>query len=159
MSEEATLREEICRVGASLHARGYVHATAGNISVRLDDGFLITPTDACLGTLDPARLARLDAQGRRRAATAPARRSRCTATSTRRRCGALRDPRIPALVALTLQGVWSADDIVPPIALLRHEGRARAADSVSAPGRCRSGRSGGATHRRRALGWRGQSAR
>jgi len=42
-----------------------VHATAGNISVRLDDGFLITPTDACLGFLDPARLARLDAQGRR----------------------------------------------------------------------------------------------
>jgi len=42
-----------------------VHATAGNISVRLDDGgFLITPTDACLGFLDPARLARLDAQGR-----------------------------------------------------------------------------------------------
>ena len=64
MSEEATLREEICRVGASLHARGYVHATAGNISVRLADGYLITPTDACLGTLDPARLARLDAQGR-----------------------------------------------------------------------------------------------
>ena len=38
-----------------------MHATAGNISVRLDDGFLITPTDACLGFLDPARLARLDA--------------------------------------------------------------------------------------------------
>lgn len=61
---EAHAREEICRVGASLFARGYVHATAGNISVRLDDGFLITPTDACLGFLDPARLARLDAQGR-----------------------------------------------------------------------------------------------
>jgi ribulose-5-phosphate 4-epimerase/fuculose-1-phosphate aldolase len=42
-----------------------VHATAGNISVRLeDDGFLITPTDACLGRLEPERLARLDASGR-----------------------------------------------------------------------------------------------
>ncbi len=61
---EAEAREEICRVGRSLFERGYVHATAGNISVRLDDGFLITPTDACLGFLDPARLARLDAQGR-----------------------------------------------------------------------------------------------
>jgi len=61
---EAQAREEICRVGRSLFERGYVHATAGNISVRLDDGFLITPTDACLGFLDPARLARLDAQGR-----------------------------------------------------------------------------------------------
>ena len=64
MSDESRAREEICRVGASLFARGYVHATAGNISMRLADGYLITPTDACLGTLDPARLARLDEQGR-----------------------------------------------------------------------------------------------
>lgn len=64
MTAENEAREEICRVGRSLFERGYVHATAGNISVRLDDGgFLITPTDACLGFLDPARLARLDAQG------------------------------------------------------------------------------------------------
>ena len=61
---EAAAREEICRIGRSLFDRGYVHATAGNISVRLDDGFLITPTDACLGTLDPATLARLDLEGR-----------------------------------------------------------------------------------------------
>jgi ribulose-5-phosphate 4-epimerase/fuculose-1-phosphate aldolase len=60
---ETQAREEICRVGRSLFERGYVHATAGNISVRLDDGFLITPTDACLGFLDPARLAKLDLQG------------------------------------------------------------------------------------------------
>ena len=62
--KEPEAREEICRVGRSLFERGYVHATAGNISVRLDDdGFLITPTDACLGFLEPARLARLDANG------------------------------------------------------------------------------------------------
>jgi ribulose-5-phosphate 4-epimerase/fuculose-1-phosphate aldolase len=51
------LRQEICRVGRSLFERGYVHATAGNISVRippeLGGGFLITPTDACLGFLIP----------------------------------------------------------------------------------------------------------
>src|SRR6478736_3823051 len=62
--KESQAREEICRAGKSLFDRGYAHATAGNISVRLDDGFLITPTDACLGFLDPASLARLDAQGR-----------------------------------------------------------------------------------------------
>ena len=61
---ESRAREEICRIGRSLFERGYVHATAGNISVRLDDGFLITPTDACLGFLDPAQLARLDADGK-----------------------------------------------------------------------------------------------
>ena len=63
---EQFAREEICRVGKSLFDRGLVHATAGNISVRLDDGFLITPTDACLGFLDPAALARVDAQGQQR---------------------------------------------------------------------------------------------
>jgi ribulose-5-phosphate 4-epimerase/fuculose-1-phosphate aldolase len=62
---ESQARDEICAAGARLFNRGYVHATAGNISVRLEDGgFLITPTDACLGTLQPQRLARLDAEGK-----------------------------------------------------------------------------------------------
>lgn len=65
---ERQARDEIVRVGQSLFVRGYVHATAGNISARLDDveggGFLITPTDACLGFIDPARLARVDGDGR-----------------------------------------------------------------------------------------------
>jgi 3-dehydro-4-phosphotetronate decarboxylase len=64
---ETQARDEICRVGKSLFDRGYVHATAGNISVKLDaeqgGGYLITPTDACLGFLDPVRLARLDDSG------------------------------------------------------------------------------------------------
>jgi ribulose-5-phosphate 4-epimerase/fuculose-1-phosphate aldolase len=65
---EAQLRDTLCRVALSLYQRGYVHATAGNISARLDDGAcLITPTDACLGTLDPARLARVEADGRQTA--------------------------------------------------------------------------------------------
>ena len=63
---ERDAREEICRIGRSLFERGYAHATTGNISVRLEEseggGFLITPTDACLGFLEPSRLARLDAQ-------------------------------------------------------------------------------------------------
>ncbi len=60
LSTQSQAREDICRVGKSLFDRGYVHATAGNISVRLESGFLITPTDACLGFLDPAKLALLD---------------------------------------------------------------------------------------------------
>ena len=62
-SAENNARDDICRVGKSLFERGFVHATAGNISVRLEDGFLITPTDACLGFLDPARLAKVDLNG------------------------------------------------------------------------------------------------
>lgn len=114
---EAALREEICRVGASLFARGYVHATAGNISVRLPDGFLVTPTDACLGTLEPARLARLDAEGRQltgdRASKTLALHRRIYASDAGARC--VIHTHSSHLVALTLQGVWTNDDIVPPI--------------------------------------------
>lgn len=106
---ESEAREEICRVGRSLFERGYVHATAGNISVRLDDGFLITPTDACLGFLDPARLARLDAQGQQ---TGGDRASKTIALHTRIYTAARRfDPATACVihthsthcVALTLQ--------------------------------------------------------
>lgn len=60
---ETQTRDEICRIGKSLFDRGYVHATAGNISAYLDDGYLITPTDACLGNLDPNALAKIDSHG------------------------------------------------------------------------------------------------
>jgi ribulose-5-phosphate 4-epimerase/fuculose-1-phosphate aldolase len=117
VSEEAALREEICRVGRSLFQRGYVHATAGNISVRLADGHLITPTDACLGHLDPARLARVDAEGRQTGG------DRASKTLALHRHVYAADPQAMCvihthstnLVALTLEGVWQADDIVPPI--------------------------------------------
>ncbi|QIB34589.1 3-oxo-tetronate 4-phosphate decarboxylase [Ancylobacter pratisalsi] len=65
MSDEAAIRERICRVGASLFQRGLTFGSTGNISVRLDDGgWLMTPTNASLGELDPSRLSRLDMEGR-----------------------------------------------------------------------------------------------
>lgn len=111
------LREEICRVGASLFARGYVHATAGNISVRTDDGYLITPTDACLGHLDPTRLACVNEQGEQTSG------DKASKTLGLHRHIYQADPEARCvihthsthLVALTLAGVWSVDDIVPPI--------------------------------------------
>ena len=110
---------EICRVGRSLYDRGYVHASAGNISVRLPDdaGFLITPTDACLGQLEPAALAHVDAQGVQRSG-APA-----SKTLALHRSIYAAEPNAHGvihthsthLVALTLAGVWSTADILPPI--------------------------------------------
>lgn len=114
---EARLREEICRVGASLFARGYVHATAGNISARLVDGFLITPTDACLGFLDPARLSRVDASGASLAGDPPSK----TLALHRRiysadpAAGCVIHTHSTHLVALTLGGAWSEAELLPPI--------------------------------------------
>ena len=65
LHEETALRESICRYGRSLFERGLTPGSSGNISLRLDDGgWLVTPTNASLGFLDPARLSRLDANGR-----------------------------------------------------------------------------------------------
>lgn len=62
---DTRLREEICRYGRSLFERGLTPGSSGNISLRLEDGgWLVTPTNASLGFLDPARLSRLDAEGR-----------------------------------------------------------------------------------------------
>jgi ribulose-5-phosphate 4-epimerase/fuculose-1-phosphate aldolase len=109
--------DEICRIGASLYQRGYVHATAGNISMRLPDGFLITPTDACLGALVPERLAWLDQRGVQRAGDRASKtlalHQRIYAAAPEARC--VIHTHSTHLVSLTLQGVWSTQDIVPPI--------------------------------------------
>ena len=62
MSESA-LRERIAAFGKSLFDRGLTFGSAGNISARIEDGWLMTPTNSCLGRLDPASLAKLDQAG------------------------------------------------------------------------------------------------
>jgi 3-dehydro-4-phosphotetronate decarboxylase len=117
-SATSSLREELCHVGASLFARGYVHATAGNISARLPDGgFLITPTDACLGRLDPQQLAEVGPDGEQRSG---ARASKTLALHRRiyaaePEAGCIIHTHSRHLVAVTLAGAWSPEDIVPPI--------------------------------------------
>ena len=69
---ESKLREDICRFGRSLFERGLTPGSSGNISLRLDDGgWLVTPTNASLGFLDPARISRLDAKGKLVSGDAP----------------------------------------------------------------------------------------
>lgn len=117
MSDEARLREEICTVGASLYARGYTVGSAGNISARLEDGWLITPTDACLGRLDPAAIAKVGLNGDWVSGDKPSK------TLALHRQVYDRNPGVGGvvhthsthLVALTLAGVWRPDDILPPI--------------------------------------------
>src|SRR6201994_3573448 len=70
--DETKLREDICRLGRSLFERGLTPGSSGNISVRCEDGgWLVTPTNASLGSLDPARLSRLAADNRLVSGDAP----------------------------------------------------------------------------------------
>ena len=115
------LRDEICRVGASLFARGYVHATAGNISVRVPQhaggGYLITPTDACLGFMAPSDLAWLDDSGVQHSG------SKASKTIVLHRTIYAADPNAHCVihthathcVAATLQAPDATGDLLPPI--------------------------------------------
>ncbi|MGS0743808.1 3-oxo-tetronate 4-phosphate decarboxylase [Glaciimonas sp. GG7] len=115
--KEHSLRQEICRVGASLYQRNYTVGSSGNISARLDDGWLITPTDACLGLLDPAHIAKVDLTGKWISGDQPSK------TLTLHRAVYDNNPDAQSvlhthstnLVALTLAGVWRRDDVLPPI--------------------------------------------
>jgi ribulose-5-phosphate 4-epimerase/fuculose-1-phosphate aldolase len=114
---ELALRQEVCRVGRSLFERGYVHSTAGNISVRLPDGFLITPTEACLGFLEPEALAKVgedgvQVSGDRASKTLALHRRIYTADP---KAGCVIHTHSTHLVALTLAGVWKREDILPPL--------------------------------------------
>jgi ribulose-5-phosphate 4-epimerase/fuculose-1-phosphate aldolase len=72
---ESRLREEIAALGRSMFERGLTHGSTGNISARLDDGWLLTPTGSNLGRLDPARISKLDWSGRLLAGDAPSKES------------------------------------------------------------------------------------
>ena len=68
---EPQLREQMAELGQSLYQRGLAHGSAGNISVKLAEGYLLTPTNSCLGRLDPARISRLDGNGKLISGDAP----------------------------------------------------------------------------------------
>lgn len=114
---EHLLREEICEIGLSLYARGYTVGSAGNISARLADGWLITPADACLGRLNPATLSKVGIDGAWLSGDKPSK------TIELHRRIYERNPLAQGivhthsthLVALTLAGVWRKDDILPPL--------------------------------------------
>lgn len=60
---DAAARDALCALGRSLFERGLTHGSTGNLSVRTDEGYLLTPTGSSLGALDPARLSLLDGNG------------------------------------------------------------------------------------------------
>lgn len=121
MKAQQHSRGEIARVGASLFQRGYVHSTAGNISVRLEaeqgGGFLITPTDACLGFLREDALAWVDDSGQQREGERASKtlhlHRRIYAADPAARC--VLHTHSTQLVALTLAGAWREDDVLPPL--------------------------------------------
>jgi ribulose-5-phosphate 4-epimerase/fuculose-1-phosphate aldolase len=114
---ETRIREEICETGASLYERRYTVGSAGNISARVGDGWLITPTDACLGRLDPADIAKVDTAGNHVSGGKPSKTLALHRKIYENNSDAhgVVHTHSTHLVALTLAGVWRKDDVLPPI--------------------------------------------
>jgi 3-dehydro-4-phosphotetronate decarboxylase len=114
---EASVREEICRLGASLFERGLTFGSAGNISARLADGFLTTPTNVSLGRLDPARLAKLDEAGKLVSGDPPTKEAflHRAMYEERRQAGAVVHLHSTHSVAVSVLAEVDAENVLPPI--------------------------------------------
>jgi ribulose-5-phosphate 4-epimerase/fuculose-1-phosphate aldolase len=117
MTAEAAAREAMVRIARSMFERGLTHGSTGNLSVRIEGGWLMTPTGASFGDLDPARLSKLDAQGRHVAGDAP------TKEAFLHRAMYEEQPRFGAVVhlhsthsvAVSVLADVDAADVLPPL--------------------------------------------
>jgi ribulose-5-phosphate 4-epimerase/fuculose-1-phosphate aldolase len=114
---ENQLREAIATIGKSLYDRGLAHGSAGNISVRLADGWLMTPTNSCMGRLDPARISRLDVNGKLLSGDKPSKETFLHVAMYRERAGAGAVVHLHSVHAVAVSCLADIDplDVFPPI--------------------------------------------
>ena len=117
MSAESVGRDALCRTARSLYERGLTHGSTGNLSLRLDDGWLMSPTGTALGELDPARLSRLDAEGRHVGGDAPTKESFLHLAMYQQRpgSGAVVHLHSTHSVAVSLLAELDPADLLPPL--------------------------------------------
>jgi len=117
MSAENRIRDEIARLSKSLFDRGFSVGSAGNISAAVEDGILMTPTNSCLGFLDPARISKLDRDGRHISGDKPSKEVFLHRAfyETRPQTGAVVHLHSTFATALSCLADIDPDDCVPPI--------------------------------------------
>ncbi|HET9750352.1 MAG TPA: 3-oxo-tetronate 4-phosphate decarboxylase [Casimicrobiaceae bacterium] len=115
--DENALREQIVAFGKSLFDRGLAAGSSGNLSVRLDDGWLVTPTNASLGSLDPARLSKLDWHGNVLSGDAPSKESVLHRAMYEERltAGAIVHLHATYSAAVSCMSGLDASDCLPPL--------------------------------------------
>lgn len=118
LSEETRLRDEIVEVGSSLFDRLFTFGSTGNISARLSNGdLLMTPTNASLGKLDPARLSKFSAEGVHIGGDKPTKEAflhQCMYCE-RQGAGAVVHLHSTHAVAVSILDGLNPDDLLPPL--------------------------------------------
>lgn len=114
---EAAARELICEMGRSMFERRLTFGSSGNISMRIGDGWLMTPTGSSLGRLDPARLSKLDDAGTLTGGDAPTKESFLHLAMYRERpqAGAVVHLHSTHSVAVSCLDGIDHEDVLPPI--------------------------------------------
>ncbi|WP_085026373.1 3-oxo-tetronate 4-phosphate decarboxylase [Ensifer aridi] len=117
MSAESKLREDIVRLSKSLFDRGFSVGSAGNISAAVEDGILMTPTNSCLGFLDPARISKLDHDGNHLSGDKPSKEVFLHRAfyETRQKTGAVVHLHSTFATALSCLTDIDPDDCIPPL--------------------------------------------
>lgn len=118
MRDVNRLRDEICRVGQSLFQRGLASGSTGNISVRTPDGgWLMTPTNVSMGTLDPVRLSLFDADGRFVSGDAPTKEAflHFSMYGERADAGAVVHLHSSHSTAVSIMADIDPEDVLPPL--------------------------------------------
>jgi ribulose-5-phosphate 4-epimerase/fuculose-1-phosphate aldolase len=115
--KESRLREQICATAKSLFERGLTHGSTGNISARLEEGWLLTPTGSNLGNLDPARLSKLDWSGRLLSGDPPSKENflHLAVYEERAKSGAVIHLHSTHSVAVSLLDDVNPEDVLPPL--------------------------------------------
>ena len=114
---DAKQREAICTIGASIFARGLTAGSSGNISLRTEGGWLMTPTNASLGRLDPARLSKLDRDGNLASGDPPTKESFLHRVMYEERTGAGAVVHLHSTHSVAVSCLAEIDptDVLPPI--------------------------------------------
>lgn len=114
---ECQAREAISATARSLFERGLTHGSTGNISVRLGEDWLITPTGSSFGTLDPARITKLDADGRLLAGDPPSKEASLHEAMYQERAGAVAVVHLHSVYSVAASVLADVDpaDVLPPL--------------------------------------------
>lgn len=114
---EYALRQEIAMHGQALFDRGYTCGGSGNISAKIDDGILLTPTNSCLGRLDPASMSKLDWEGNHLSGHKPSKEGflHLAMYQSRPQAGAVVHLHSPHAVAVSCLDGLDSTEALPPI--------------------------------------------
>ena len=114
---ENQAREAIVETARSMFERGLTHGSTGNISVRLDDRWLVTPTGSSFGSLDPARISLLDGEGKLLAGDPPSKEAvlHRAMYQQREKAGAVVHLHSIHSVAASVLADIDPDDVLPPL--------------------------------------------